>query len=485
MNRELPFAAWTPDQVGAAVQRVVNMLPVPDGWGPFPLPSRTSTVGLTGTPTMLAAVRSASGIDYIFAATRTTVYRASANSWVALDDDFDAVTPWQIVPYGDTAYLCNGRSPIQKIELTGASSVDAVPDLPNDLGSRYLAQVADVIMAAWIVENGVNQRPYRTQWTGVGRPEKYTPNTATQADFQDHTDIGELRGLTGGEFCLIHGADGLIRGDYVGPPNVFEFRTLETDVGLEYPGSLASSSGRAYWWSKSGFRFSGGGPSQAIGYGQVDEFFRARLRKDFADRISAAVFPEQQTVLWLYPGPDGYDGTPTECLAFNYALQRWGFGQFRAQVLGRGKTVDRFTDDPLYGDTLTDDQDGNTDDGADFQPFGAVISGGALCRLVPLTSTVCEIETGELRLSPGYRSRVTRAWPLVEASPTLMRLNIHTRERQDSNELSQVSPALTREDTGSIPCDDAGMLHRFNLRWSGFWRKARGLAVEFHPQGMR
>lgn len=485
MRVEYPFGIWAPDQVGAPLRQIFNVLPAPDGWKPFPFPTHAGVGGLPHEPLFLEAVRSASGIDYTLTGDTSRVYRADATSWVPYAGNFNVETPWQVAPYGDFVYLVNGRDPILKLDLNGSLGPEPVPDLPNGLGARYIAQVADVIMTAWTVEDEFNQRPFRTQWSGVGRPDRYTPSTAIQADFQDHTDIGELRGLAGGEYCLIHGAHGMIRGDYVGPPDIFQFRTLETDVGIEYPGSLAWSSGRGFWWSRSGFRFSNGGPSQAIGFGLVDEFFRRRLRSDFAHRITAKIFPEWNCYLISYPGASGFTGKPSETLAYDYLLNRWGFAEMEVQVLGRGLAADRFTDDPAIGDLITDELEGNTDDASGSASFPATIEGGNLRRLRILSTTRCELELAERALVPGRRARVTRVYPMVEADPVNMRLRIYTRERQDSNEFAAVSPDLFREDTGSIACDDAGMLHRFSLRWNGIWTKARGLAVEFNVQGVR
>ena len=53
-----------------------------------------------------------------------------------------------------------------------------------------------------------------------------------------------------------------------GPPAVFQFRNLETDIGCELCRSIVQAGNRTAWWSRRGWRMSTGGPSQPIGLGR-------------------------------------------------------------------------------------------------------------------------------------------------------------------------------------------------------------------------
>ncbi len=489
MKTALAFAEWLPDlsPQSPGVRHIRNLLPEPDGWGPMPVPvPGGSAVGLVGVPSLLYFARGASGTAWVIAATATTVYRATSSSFISLGGGFSAAVPWQAEIWGDTLYLVNGHDPVQRLQLSGAASVETVPGLPEQVTGRYIAVVGDFLMLAYVVEQGGGQSwPFRVKWSGLGRPESFRLDPVIQSDQQDVADIGEIRGIVGGEYGLILGERGLARCDYVGPDAIWAFRTLEVEIGCQYPATLVRAGDRALWWSAVGWRMSTGGPSVAIGYGKVDEFFQRNLISQDAGEISAAVSMRKQVALWAFPGAGGHK----ELLAYHWGLSRWGYGIPGAlDVLGRAGVADVFTDDPSVADILTDDPsiaELLTDAAGDDQAFTAALAGGKLCTMQPAAATVYEAEVAEKALVPGSRAKITRLRPMLDGGPTDVTAKIITRERQDS-EATVETPTLRQEpSSGSIAANCSARFHRPRLSWSGPFARASGVEVEFQPQGGR
>ena len=77
--------------------------------------------------------------------------------------------------------------------------------------------------------------------------------SATQADFQDLPDGGNVTGLVGGEIGLIFQETSVRRMTYEGPPIVFRIDKIANDIGASVPGSVAGLLDMAFFLHKSGF----------------------------------------------------------------------------------------------------------------------------------------------------------------------------------------------------------------------------------------
>ena len=58
---------------------------------------------------------------------------------------------------------------------------------------------------------------------------------ATQADFQDLPDGGNVTGLVGGEYALIFQETSVRRMTYEGPPIIFRIDKIANDIGAACP----------------------------------------------------------------------------------------------------------------------------------------------------------------------------------------------------------------------------------------------------------
>lgn len=480
------FDKWAPDQAPFNTGSVAlqNVIYFNQGYEQMPYPTKINPDGFGGgTPLKLFVGKPSLDISIPICLGSTGSQRASATSWVDLGGSFLNSDSWEINPYGDVVYCVNGRDPIQKINLLSGSNFQPLA-VPNGLTSRFIAQVADFNFLADIREQlGNTIYPFRAQWSGIQRPEIFTPDPAIQSDFQDVADIGKLTGLTGGEFGLILGQNGLSRVDYFGGDIIFKFTTLENDVGCDIPNSVIRTDARTYWHSKRGFRMSSGDVSEPIGRGQVDNWFDRNCKKDAINRMSAIALPKFRIILWSFVSIFSPDGEPDYILAYNYSDKAWTYGNYRVGVLGFSATSTAFTDDeaiPLPGfnfnTSRTDDFNQLTDLYEDDSSFPAAIVDKSLAALQQGANIESYVETKELQLNPNGLTRLNKFLPLIHAVSGSIKATVKVRDIQ-GNENYRMYTNLAPEPSGIISNGSNGRYHTIRITMQGPFNKGIGIDI--------
>lgn len=480
----LPFDEWRPDTapLSPGMEVALNVLPAVDGYVPMPMPVFRGPGGLPGICSFLTLAVAGDGVTVPLAFTTDGIYRPTGTAWTDVSrtpDDYEAGLGWWAAQYGDAVFAVNGIDTIGILPL-GASNFRDVTDAPDGLGAHYLAVVSDfLVLGDLYAQDGNFQARHRVHWSGRGRPEQLTPNIVIQSGFSDRPAIGRVRGLTGGEFGLILGEEGLDRMDYVGPPSIWQFRTLETDIGCEIPRSVVQAGDRTAWWSRRGWRMSAGGPSQPIGLGKVDDWTRSRIDFERSDLMTATALLRQGVFMWAFLSRDNIDGRPDEALAYSWDHNRWTRGKLSVDCLGRQAVPSVFTDDPglsaLYG-ASTDASTLLTDSAAGSRPFTAAVRDGSLYTMQPQAGVAVQLTSTESNLIAGSRAKVMRARPLVNGAGDDTWLYVETREDQRSERVRRKGP-LQPENDGSFALHSVGRYHRF--RWHGRvpFGRAQGIEV--------
>jgi hypothetical protein len=423
----LPFDEWRPDTapLSPGPEVALNVLPAADGYVPMPMPVFRGPGGLLGTCSYLISVVAGDGLSVPVAFTTNGIYRPTGAGWTNIGRttaSYVSSLGWNAVQWGENIFAVNGRNVAQVLEL-GSSNFRDITGQLNGLGAKYLAVVGDFLVLANAFKAGGNEPyPMRVWWSGRGRPEEFDPpDIVIQSGFVDRPAIGRLQGITGGEFGLILGEEGLDRMDYTGPPTIWQFRTLETDIGCEIPRSIVQAGDKTFWWSRRGWRMSNGGPSQPIGLGKVDEWTRSLIDFDQAHLMTSTALLRQQVVMWAFVSRGNSTGRPDEVLAYNWDFNRWTRGRMDVDCLGRLSVPSTFTDDPgvsqLFGD-FTDDSSLLTDAATGGRPFAAAVMNGSLYAMQPKRGTVCQLTTTELNLVPGRRTAISRVHPLIHGVGT-------------------------------------------------------------------
>jgi hypothetical protein len=479
------FDEWRPDlaPLASGIETALNVLPAPDGYVAMPMPvPRGPGTAPGGVPQALYPAVSPDGVVVPLLFTDNDIWRVQSTTWahVGRTPNYTGLVPWSVTTWGDIVLAVNGKDSLQFYQIGGSGFGDILETGLDYLTAAYVAVVGNFVVLADVREAQAETRyPDRVRWSGFQRPLSYVVSQATQAAYMDRPNIGTIKGLVGGEFGLILGERGMDRMDYIGPPSIWQFSNLETDIGTLAPRSVVKAGNMVFWLSPRGWRMSQGGPSSPIGHGKVDEWTLERLDPDKLDLMSVTPLYHEQAILWAFVSRDSPDGSPDEVLAYSWIEQRWTRGKMSVTILGRAASPDIFTDDdaPPGLALLTDDDDLLTDSFGDSSVYPAALAANGLQLIQATDGVVCELTTTEQQLLPGRRTKITRIFPIVHGAGNGLWAYVDTRDDQRIVATTRGGPYEPEDTDGSVACNDAGRFHRFTINVRTPFDKAIGVQV--------
>lgn len=489
----IEFGEYMPDQppmrqLGAPhCHGVLNALPKPYGYSPFPGFASTTTA-LASRPLAAYAVRSSDRRTHTIAADANTLYRLQDGIWVDVSRAAGYTTSetWNGVQWGDTFYMTNRVDVVQKLDLSTEpfqfQDVTAT-DMPR---CRYLAVVRDFLMAADCVDaDGDN--PRRVRWSPFNNPEgDWTPGQ-NQADFQDLHRDGFITGLISGDYGVVFQERAITRFDYVGGDVLFDVNKVEEERGSQYDRSIIKyGNDQIAYLGRDGFYNFDGRQSYPIGAGKVNETFLRDLDDANSARITATVDKQNQLLLWAYPGPGNVDGTPNRILVYNYSevqsVARWAPAQFEVELLAE-----------FLSESWTLEQVGVEFPILEEVPFSLDsrywVGGNLLSvafdsqyRAGGFTGTPYDafLETREFSPIPARRARINQVRPVIDQTGDMI-AQIGSRNRaQDPVTWCRESKV---SDWGDASVRANGRYFRVRLRIEGAFEHALG--IEIAPGNVR
>lgn len=317
--QRIQFKEWLPDQPSIldAVSEANNVIPLAVGYGPFKSSvdySQSASENLTN----VFATKLDNDVS-IFAGGLTKLFKLDSSD-LTLDDvtraagAYTGTNRWQFVQFGNYALASNGSEKIQYYDVTSSTQfADLAAAAPV---SKYITVVRDFVVGANI---GAGTYPTRVQWSDINDPSDWTPGAASQSDYQDLPDGGDVTGITGGEFGIVFLEKAIVRMSYIGSPLFFQFDTISRNVGCIEGNSIAQYGGISYFLSDDGFYSTNGQTLTGIGAEKVDRYFFNNANIGDIDTISASVDPERNIVIWNYGNVSG----GRSLLIYNFQTQKW------------------------------------------------------------------------------------------------------------------------------------------------------------------
>lgn len=451
---------------------------------------------------------------------------------------------WRKVAYGDDIYVINGVDTMQKYSV-GQNyfkdviliDVDGVVPIPGtdpeeyygpfpelaqyrDLTGRYMTMVRDFNIIGNCIAGGPGAETIyalRVWWSGIGQPERFEPDPSTMADYQDIPDMGEVRGLTGGDYCCVLMERGVVRMDFVGPPVVFTFKPvmLGDGIGCDMPNTVIRAQNKTFYHAQNGWYIFDGVNLIPIGDDRINRWWVEDMATGTEDRISAAVLPEMHSVGWLYTSNDapaypvGHplegERIPNRVLLYSLDEDRWSVLTVQGECLGNAASDTAITLEGL--DTRFGGQYDSIDAGYGTNPlmvsmdsdqwlgtagalasifqqnYGSSVQEGAISTFAG-SALPAVLDTVEKQLSPPDRATVTRAIPLLEGNANTVKIQAVTRVKHTPGN-ENVSVEYEESEDGSFRMRSEGRYHRFRLRTYGNWDRVSGVDVEFSKKGRR
>jgi len=470
-NRMNKFGEFLPDQPGFAnpgVTQATNVVPVAAGYKSFNAMSSFSNAATAYLRGIFAGKGSDSSSN-VFAGDATKLYKYASS-----DNDLDNVSKagdyqltntdrWKFVQFGDRIIAAHGTDDILQSYVIGTSSLFA--DLTGSPAARHVAVVRDFVVTGH-VKYGATAYPRRVRWSGIDDATAWTVGS-DQSDIQDISDLGNVTGIVGGEFGTVLCERGIVRMSYVGSPIIFQFDKVETSRGCPYPGSICNVGPAIFYLSQDGFYIFDGTSSTSIGNEKVDRSFFAEFNTTEAARMSSAVDPRNQLVMWSYPTSGS---TPNRILIYNYALGRWSKIEQENDLVSSFFSPTQSLEGLDNVNASLDDLGTSLDDA--LWVGGEYLSGGGKDNKITRFSGAllpATIEVGELEATPGLSSMMTQIQPYVSAAVgTTPSVSAQVATRSRPFDTQTYSDAVSINSDNVIPVRTAGRFHQVKFTASDF-----------------
>jgi len=380
---------------------------------------------------------------------------------------------WRFTNMGDAVIAAVGHGQVLQYLADGSTGLFA--DL--DANAPDAVDIAVVnpgfLVAINVVDNvhGAGTQHYRAWWSGIGDPTSWEQPATTaalnvQSDFQDLFGGGRLRRIfpgIGGNDAVIVGERHIWRMNYVGPPNIFDFRVAEYDQGTTIDGSCVASNETLYYYGHGGFMAFDGSNSTPIGRGKVDQTFLDEIEfvenNSYEFAVCAGFDNDTATALWSYR-------TNTATMDFNNVVRAYN-------------TITGNWSPPIE---IGVDAMGLVDNQTTFTDVPHLVVMGQDFHLQRLTGNTleAEIDTRESAVPGGGETMFKSARPIIDADEIYVKMLTRDRISQSLIESGEIG----QEDDGTCPVDaDYARYFRARCRIpAGIeWKDAIGVEGEIAP----
>jgi len=484
----LPLGDFTPDQsqFASGVVQARNTLRTASGYRPLPSAQRISATAIPPLATALTLARNTDDVVVVIAAGGDgNLYRydRSTRGWLLVTTTAYPAMNWFFVEFGNQLIAANGVSKLQAYDLGTGSHIfaDLSASAPQ---AKFLTLIKDQLFAGSYPDatTGTMQLA-RVGWSAVDDPTNWTPDLTVLSDFQDNPDCGALTGLVGGSYGVALFEKTVKRITFVGPPVIYQFDPVLSAHGCVAAGSVVAHLNFVFYLSSAGFMMFDGNGATPIGAEQVDRWFFSNVNPSTIDQMRGGVDPVNHVVVWVYPSSGS--SYCTDCLIYNYVLQKWSHGDLHVSCLGvvaqPGYTLDEL--DPFGTvDTLPVSLDDRFWGGDKLLFAGAIDNDGYLCNLNgPPAQAV--FDTREVLIGGPRRAMLQAFYPLVEGDGSMVSAQVFSRGRNSST--WKTSPVLVENFEGWIGARTEGRFHRIRIFIDGYWTHAVGLEYVSAPMGYR
>ena len=492
MAMNTPFGEWLPDQPDntSGVTTAKNVIPAARGYRGLQDLSQYSNAADNRLRGIFAA-KDDSGDPKIFAGDVTKLYEftksnsnltniSKAGNYTSLGNE----DIWKFIDFSGFVIGASGHNNILQVYDNGTSSTFA--DISGSPAAKHIAVVGDFVFTG-NVKYGGTAYPNRVYFSSLASHTGWTIGT-DQSDIQDIFDMGDITGIVGGEYATILCERGIVRGSYVGTPLIFQFDKVQTGFGCNYPNSVANVGETVFYLSDDGFYQFDGQRSTPIGAEKVNRFFFDDFTIRNKGRISTAVDPTEQIVVWSYTSGSSNDDTPDRLLIYNYALQRWSYAELDCELISPFMTINYTLEELDAISTSLDSLPASLD--SSIYIGGQFIFGGAKDKKLHTFSGINKealIETADLDTSNGRTSVITNVIPYVEivdgTTPSIT-AQVSSRLRQVDQDSFGTASSLNADGYCNVRSNQ-GRYHKIRLNVSGTWKYIQGVEIEAKTTGKR
>lgn len=464
-----PFGPLAPDRnprLNDGLLRVADgVYPSPDGYRPIGQWVQLYTA-LPAAPKGGASFVSPLGVASIVAGTATGLYQAFSGGWAALATGYSIQGDqrWRFAQFGGLAIATNAADVMQKIDLAtmAVSALGGTPPKFEALG---------VVGKGFLVGTVMDGDVLTLAWCAAFNAELWNFGSG-QSDYQTLPTGGRINGIFGGESGLILQRNRLVRMDYIGGNQIFDFPEVSSNIGCVTVHSTAQSGNRGFFYSDEGWQEWNGGLTP-IGREWIDAEFRTLYDTSDWASMSTAVDPARG-LLHVSMGDRHY--------IYDWMLQKWTTATYASPIIFSGVTkgISIDEDEPgVTGDDVIDTVGLDSLDNVRFQGgdprlyvFDASFALGAFTG-TPMAAT---FTLADLEQFPGLRADVRMVRPDIDAASGIT-VTLGTKQRL-SDALVNVATTDLRT-SGDMPVRASARYTRPTIAVAAatVWTHAKGLEI--------
>lgn len=403
-----------------------------------------------------------------------------------------ATEKWNFTRFNDYIISTNFSNNIQKFDIE-------VDTLFSDLSAtapkaRYICVVRDFVVLGNINDAVDGLVPNRVQWGPISNPSGvWTPSAITQADIEDLPgEGGWVMNVIGGEYGTVFREHSLVKMSYVGSPLIFQFDEVEGASGTPASRSCVKfgRGNNIAYLGRDGFYVFDGQQSNPIGVHQIDKTFYADVNQGYFENITACVDEINSIILWAYPSTASSDGTCDKIIMYNYApnaTKRWAFATISTEYifasLSEGYTMDGLDAVNNNLDLITPNLDSRIWTGG--ASYLSAFNTSHVLSTFTGTALDATIETGEMELNPGGKTRLKEIKPMIEGT-SIANITVQIGTRDEGGDSVTWSGIITNNNAGNYPCRTNANYHRLRTIITNGFDFAQGVqALEQTPGGKR
>lgn len=422
---------------------------------------------LVGTPALpvkcIGAIScyDTTGTVQYFAGTSGHLYKLIAGVWneVSIAGGYSASTNWSFQVFGNCLDATNGVDAMQTIDITTGTNFAKLDTVGTDLVPipKVLGVIRDFLVAGNTNDSTNGVVPYRVQWSADSNDDQWpVPNTqnafASQAGAQTlFSEYGPVQAISDNEFFgLIFQTTGIVRAEYVGGANVFNFYTYEKKRGAIGPNAVVRVGNVYYFCSPDGFFMTDGSSVTPIGYEKVDRWFFSNANASALSTVCAAADTRNKLIYFAFQsGGSGLDSL----LIYNYQEQSW--------------THAAQTADFIYSAV----------NASEWMPAGftATHAHGFFTG----TAGTSTLTTQDFALNPGGRALISMVRPLTDGTPSAA---VGSRATLASNPIWSAYTALSTR-SGVVGLRSEGLFHEVSVQNTASFINCVGASIWFAPMG--
>lgn len=483
---------WMPDQLDTyniGSNNINNVLCQGDNYKPFKSFNESgSAVSSTGRVYNAYSFIDSGGTVHNFAATQKNLWKQNGSTWTRVtkaSTNYNTATDgfWRFTEYGQriiaTNYADTPQSFVVGTSTAFANLSTSVPKMKN------IATLNNFVVGVNINDGTI--RPERVQWSARGAPTDFVSSATTLSGYFDLSGAGGFNQsiVTTKDYGVIIRDRALVRMEFVGSPQIFQFTQAEVNRGTICLNSVATDGVNIYYLDDNGFFMFDGLKSYPIGDKKIDRYFFSRLNNNYIDRIKAAVDPVNKFIAWGAPSNNS-SGNIDFIMMYFWNENRWAQADESLDTLAT-----------MYTSGLTLEQLSALYPSIETVPFSfdsRVWAGGN--RTLGGFSTAHKIgffegsnkqavlETTETAINPGGRTYVSAVLPLTDSTAIYAR--VKSRKNQYGN-VTISSSATFSTQTNEIPFRVDDRYHRveMTIAANSTWELAQGVQFRAKPTGAR